>query len=209
MGYPRKSLVSLNETSLYHVVGRCVRRAWISGVDQYTGKDYSHRKQWMLDRLAQLSKAFAIDVCAYAIMSNHYHLVVHVDQQRAKAWTAKEVIERWRHVYGVPPVVRRWQSGEVTQSESIDAEEAIQIWRARLCDLSWYLRCLNQHLARRANVEDDCSGRFWEGRFKTRALRDETGLLTAMACVDLNPVRAPIDLSSKSPTTESPAMRLQ
>jgi len=69
MGYPRKLLISLQDTPYYHVIGRCVRRSWLWGVDEYSGKDYSHRKQWAMDRLVLLSKTFAIDVCAYAIMS--------------------------------------------------------------------------------------------------------------------------------------------
>jgi REP element-mobilizing transposase RayT len=192
MPYARKSLVSLQDTPYYHLVGRCVRRSWLCGTDQYSGKDYSHRKQWVLDRLSRLSKAFTIDICAYAIMSNHYHLVVHIDQRRANSLTPDEVIERWRVVFKIPEEVERWRSGEATSAEVERAERLLGIWRARLSDVSWYMRCLNEHLARRANAEDECTGHFWEQRFKSQALLDETGLLTAMAYVDLNPVRAGI-----------------
>jgi hypothetical protein len=166
MGYARKSLVSLQDTPYYHVIARCVRRAWLWGFDEYAGKDYSHRKTWVLERLAQLSSVFAIDVCAYAVLSNHYHLVVHVDQSRARGWTAEQVIERWNRVFGLPTLVKRWQGGEATEAEKHEAEKIIKVWRSRLCDVSWYMRCLNEHLARRANAEDDCSGRFWQGRIR-------------------------------------------
>lgn len=80
MTYARKMLVSLEDTPYYHVVARCVRRAWLWGVDEYAGRDYSHRKQWVIDRLRLLSEVFAIELCAYAVMSNHYHLVLYVDR---------------------------------------------------------------------------------------------------------------------------------
>lgn len=198
MGYARHTLVCLNDTPYYHVVARCVRRAWLWGFDEYAGRDYSHRKAWVLERLQLLSGVFAIDLCAYAVLSNHYHLVLHVDRERARRCTAQQIIERWARLFGIPPLVQRWRSGRASEAESLLASALIERWRARLIDVSWFMRCLNESLARRANAEDGCTGRFWEGRFKSQALLDEAGLLTAMAYVDLNPVRAGI-----APTPEA------
>jgi REP element-mobilizing transposase RayT len=192
MTFARKTLISLSDTPYYHVVARCVRRAWLWGYDEYAGRDYSHRKAWVLERLTHLSSIFTIDICAYAVMSNHYHLVLHVDRARAKQLTAEEVVTRWTAMFSVPPVVARWQKGVALEAESRLALAMIQRWRERLYDVSWFMKCLNEHLARRANAEDNCSGRFWESRFKSQALLDEASLLTAMAYVDLNPVRAGI-----------------
>lgn len=192
MGYSRKSIICLEDTPYYHVVARCVRRAWLCGRDAYAGKDYSHRKGWILHRLRYLADVFSIDLCAYAIMSNHYHLVLRVDRQRMARWSHADVVTRWAQLFGIPPLIQRWQDERASAAERIIAEELIERWRLRLIDISWYMRCLNEHLARRANAEDKCTGRFWEGRFKSQALLDEVGLLTAMAYVDLNPVRAGI-----------------
>lgn len=192
MGYARKSLICLDDTPYYHVVARCVRRAWLWGFDEYAGKDYSHRKAWVLERLKILSAVFAIDLCAYAVMSNHYHLVLRVDRARVRRLSCEEIVDRWTRVFGMPELIQRWRQGISGDAERLMAERLIELWRHRLTDVSWYMRCLNEHLARRANAEDQCTGRFWEGRFKSQALLDEAGLLTAMAYVDLNPVRARI-----------------
>ncbi len=196
--YARKFQICLADTPYYHVVSRCVRRAWLWGRDEYAGRDYSHRKAWVLARMSELTKLFAIDICAYAVMSNHYHLVIRVNRSVAQAWDDAEVVTRWSALFDVPPLLGRWHRGEASASECALASEMIARWRDRLYDVSWFMRCMNEYLARRANAEDGCTGRFWEGRFRSQALLDEVGLLTAMAYVDLNPIRAGI---SETPET--------
>ena len=144
MTYARKTLVSLKDTPYYHVIARCVRRAWLYGYDAYAGKDYSHRKRWVMQRLRLLSEIFSIDLCAYAIMSNHYHLVLRVDRERAARLTKEEVVQRWTKLFRAPPLIQRWQEGSATAAERAVAEQLIQCWCKRLIDISWYMRSLNE-----------------------------------------------------------------
>jgi putative transposase len=92
MPKPRKALVSLEDTPYYHCISRCVRRAFLCGQDALTGQSYDHRRQWILDKLIDLTGYFSIDCCGYALVSNHYHLVLFVDREAAKAWSQDEVI---------------------------------------------------------------------------------------------------------------------
>ncbi|MDZ7784095.1 MAG: transposase [Halioglobus sp.] len=191
MTLPRRAQVSLAATPYYHVVARCVRRAFLRGADSYTGRNFEHRKQWLLDRITAQASVFAVDVCAYTIMNNHYHLVLRINRDRASQWSDDEVIDRWTQLFSGPIIVQRYKNGEpITAAQRGTVADIVAVWRKRLSDLSWYMRCLNEFIARKANAEDNCTGRFWEGRFKSQALLDEAALISCMAYVDLNPVRA-------------------
>ncbi|NDO76592.1 transposase [Shewanella sp. SE1] len=155
----RRQLIDAESTPFYHVINRCVRRAFLCGEDALSGRSYEHRRGWIVDKIRQLSSIFCIDVCAYAVMSNHYHLVLKIDLAAQQSLSPFEVIERWTGLF----------SGN-----------------------SWFMRCLNEDIARKANREDSCKGVFWEGRFKSQALLDEQALLACMMYVDLNPIRAGI-----------------
>ena len=120
MTQSRSKQVSLQDTRYYHLISRCVRRAYLCGEDAYTKQSYEHRRQWMVNRIRFLTSIFAIDVAAYAVMSNHYHLVVYVDESEAMAWSDKEVCERWQKLYHNHPLVERLQKGQSSCQAEID-----------------------------------------------------------------------------------------
>lgn len=196
MPRPRKSLISLSDTPYYHCVSRCVRRAFLCGKDKFSGQSYEHRRQWVENRLLFLGSVFAINICAYAVMSNHTHVVLHIDRNTAVQWTTEQVLQRWHRLHKGTVLTQRYlnlvERNAMSSAEIETVENTAAIYRERLYDISWFMRLLNEYIARQANKEDDCTGRFWEGRFKSQALLDETALAACMVYVDLNPVRAGI-----------------
>jgi len=149
--------------------------------------------------MLSLATIFAIDICAYAVMSNHTYLVLHVDAEKAKNWSIRQVLERWHRLHKGTQFTDKFLEGKVmAEFELASVYESCEKYRKRLSDISWFMRELNEPIARMANKEDKCTGRFWEGRFKSQALLDEAALVACMAYVDLNPVRAKME---KTPET--------
>ena len=205
----RKNQICLSETSYYHCYSRCVRRAFLCGYDSLTGKSYDYRKSWVKDRLLLLSSIYAIDICAFAVMSNHTHMVVNINQKKAKQWTDKQVLERWHKLHYGTLLTRKYVNGEDVEEYLLPTIKATaKVYRERLSSISWFMRDQNEYIARLANAEDECTGRFWEGRFNSQALLDESALLTCMAYVDLNPIRAKIAKTPETSEHTSIQMRL-
>jgi len=174
-----------NQPMFFHLTSRCVRRAFLCGTDALSGKCFDHRKQWLEKRIFELSKWFYIDVYGYAILSNHYHLIVQTRPEQLLKAQDQQIALRWCRIFP-----RR----DADESQRVQAlcqnKERIGVLRKRLSDISWLMRCLNEALARTANTEDRCNGRFWQGRFHSQLLLDEAAVYTCMAYVDLNPIRA-------------------
>jgi REP element-mobilizing transposase RayT len=143
-----------------------------------------------------------MDICAMAIMSNHIHLVVRNRPDIAGQWSDEEVARRWWNLFPG----RKTEDDKPAEPEPHELEmlmadsQRLQERRQRLSSISWLMRCLAEPIARRANREDRCSGRFWEGRFKCQRLLDESAVLACSVYVDLNPIRAGV---AETPETSS------
>ena len=192
MGRPsRAETFDPNEVCIVHAVQRCVRRAYLAGTDEKTGRDYSKRREWIRRRMEALASCFGIDVLTYAIMSNHLHVILRNRPDVVAQWSDEEVALRWLRVF--PGRRLDEQLAEPTESDVAalvrNAGRMNEI-RTRLGDISWFMRALCEPIARLANKQDECTGRFWEGRFKAQRIADEAGLLACAMYVDLNPIKA-------------------
>ncbi len=91
----RKRIVDPAITRWYHCISRCVRQL------NLFNDDHPWRKQWLEDRLRQLSAIFAISIGGYSVLDNHLHVMSRLDPDVAKRWSKEEVLRRWCKLY--PP----------------------------------------------------------------------------------------------------------
>lgn len=191
MATARKLDAALQVTPYFHCTSRCVRGAFLCGINKNTGQDFTHRRRWLRARLLKLATVFSIELAAFAIMENHFHVVLKVDLEAIKTRSDREIIERWHQIFKGTDNSRRYiEGGKLTPAEIESLSLSVNRWRNDLTDISWFMRCAKEPLARSANQEDGCKGRFWEGRFHSQVLLDKQALIACMTYVDLNPLRA-------------------
>lgn len=187
MTIARKEIVLDGVNGIYHCTSRCVRRAFLCGFDVLSGKSFDHRKELIKERLKFLVGIFTIDVLDYAIMSNHGHYLLRVLSEICSGLSDKEVAERWLMLYPKKGATAKFHIELLSRNKS-----RVKVLRKRLQSVSWFMKSLNEYIARVANKEDDCKGRFWEGRFKCQKIVDEAGLAACSIYINLNPIRAKV-----------------
>lgn len=188
----RSEVFKANEVSIYHVMNRTTRGTYLFGVEPVFGRDYRHRRDWFKERMALLARFFCIDVLAYSILSNHWHAVLRNRPDLAAKLTPREVAIRWLSVTSRAKC-RNKNGGEITEAEIaqiVNDPQALEERRARLSNISWFVRQMCQTLARRCNKEDEVTGHLFGSRFKMNRLPTEEEILAGMLYVDLNPLRA-------------------
>lgn len=188
----RRESLADGEIQVVHCINRCVRRAFLCGTDPLTGTDYEHRRELIRNRMEFLASVMGVEVLTFCVMSNHIHLILRNRPDVVDSWSDDEIAQRW---WQLCPT-RKDKDGTAKQPTELeliaikgDAKQ-LKEKRSRLGSISWFMRFLSEKVARQANKQDKCTGRFWEGRFKAQVLLDDAALLTCMQYVDLNPIRA-------------------
>ena len=130
-------------------------------------------------------------------MSNHFHVILRNRPDVVSGWSDEELAQRW---WKLCPT-RKEKDGSAKKPTEFELnmiqadKKQLSEKRARLSSISWFMRFLCEKVAREANKQDECTGRFWQGRFKAQVLLDEAALLACMQYVDLNPIRAKLAAS--------------
>jgi hypothetical protein len=188
----RGEVVDPTAVQVFHVLNRTVRRCWLFGEDPLTGINYDHRKEWIEQRLRHFAGQFGIDLLSFAILSNHYHLMLRSRPDVVATWDDSEVARRWLMI--CPHRIQKNGTPCEPNKKELDAirncRQKLAEIRLRLSDISWWMRLLDQRIARRCNDEDEARGRFFEDRFKAVPLIDEQAITACAVYIDLNLIRA-------------------
>ena len=207
----RVEVFAPDELAIVHVMNRVVRRCFLFGDDPISGKNFDHRKVWIEDQLQIQAACFGIDLLGFALMSNHFHLILRSRPDCVAEWNDTEVARRWL----VLCPIRKDEHGRAEEPNQAELDliqndpQKLKTIRSRLSDISWWMRNLCQHIAMRANREDDEVGRFFQSRFRAVRLLDEQAILACAAYVDLNPIRAAMAETLEASNHTSVQRRIQ
>jgi hypothetical protein len=202
----RKEIVLEGEVGVYHVWTRCVRRAFLCGQDRLTGRDYEHRRDWIRAYLPLLCGQFGVEAGFHVEMQNHVHLVLRTRPDVVETWNDVDVVRRYKTINRLI----RSQDGKTIEPVS-EAEILLELaqpgridqLRKNLCSVSQFMKALCEHIARRANQEDQVSGTFFESRFQCRRIENAAGILICGMYIDLNQIRAGEALTPETSTHTS------
>ena len=190
----RRDVLADGEIQVVHCINRCVRRAFLCGLDPVTGTDYEHRRELIRERMEFLAAVMGIEVLGFAVMSNHFHCILRSRHDVVATWSDDDVARKWwmlcparKNKDGSPAEPTEFEVNSIRNDST-----GLKDKRTRLSSISWFMRFLSERVAKEANKQDECTGRFWEGRFKAQVLLDEAAILACMQYVDLNPIRAGI-----------------
>lgn len=187
----RRDVFLPSEINKLQITSRCVRECQLMGINPKTGRDYQQRRAWLEKRIKRLAAYFAIEIQSYSISDRELVLTILNRPDNVEAWSDREVTYRWLMI--CPK--RKTRSGEPREPneeeilEIVQDKDLLRELRTRLSDPSWLMRLILQPLAARANLEEDLTGDFWQGRYQALVLLDEATTLAASVFTDLASIK--------------------
>lgn len=191
---PRSLVIDPREVGIYHCFTKVTQDLFLFGKDSRSGADFRYRKTWLRAELQHLASCMAVEVLDYALLDNHFHLLLRNRPDVVEKWSDEECVVRLDCLF---PETRDAEGKRVEPTPwqiRLWAKDASRVKKARhrLSNISWFLRVAKQRIARRANQEQGTTGHFWGGRFKAKRIRDEAALLACSMYINLNLIRAGI-----------------
>ena len=204
----RRDVIDESAVGAYHVYSRTVRRAFLVGYDPVTGRDFSYRKDLLLQRLKDLVSVFAVECLDETILDNHFHAILRNRPDLVAGWSDEEVARRWLRLRQSDLALRPEPKPEQVAELLQDSEKLAEI-RRKLSSISCLMAHLKEPLARVSNAQDHCQGAFWQGRFGCERLEDDAALLVCSLYVNMNPIRAGIARTPEEARYTSAYERIQ
>ena len=210
-GCARRDLLLQNRVQVVHCYTRCVRRAFLAGIDPLTGKDFNYRRDWIYSLLEQQAALFGIETGFHVQMGNHLHFFLRTRPDVVKRWSKEKVVRNWLKIAKLKrgSEITDWEPDEQRVQMEMSDPKRVKKLRRRLANVSWYMATLCENVARRANQEDGVAGKFFEQRYKLRDLADESAILVCGMYVDLNQIHAGEALTPEQSRCTSAYDRIQ
>lgn len=186
---PRQRRIVYRNTevgSVYHCVSRTVNKEFL----------WTTQAQEIFRRQLRKAEAFCgVEILAYCIMSNHFHLMVRVVSGRSTQLTDWQLLEKVTEFYTHPkdlPILLAWRQALL----SVDPEvrlKARNALLARMDDLSNFMKLLKQRFSIWFNRTHERWGTHWGERFQSVLVEPSRQAMCMVAAyIALNPVRAGI-----------------
>ena len=167
----------------YHCMSRTVNGERLFG---------DREKEIFRKMLWQVADFSGVEVLTYAVMSNHFHVLVRVPE--AVGVSDAELLRRWKVLYPKPTDYETATLREMERTLRDGGDDAAALRQrllARMGDVSEFMKTLKQRFTIWFNKSRGRYGPLWSDRFKSVLVEGKGNPLQTMAAyIDLNPVRA-------------------
>ncbi len=186
MATRRIKVCNSEQGTIYHVVSRTVNKEFLwQGNAQEV-----FRKQ-----MYKVAEFCGVEILAYCIMNNHFHIMVRVVSGRSEKLQNEELLERCMALYTNRQdigVLDQLRAGLLSE-DTFKAEATRKLLLARMDDISAYMKILKQRYSIWYNRNYRRWGTHWGERFRSVIVQpSQTAMMAVAAYIVLNPVRAGI-----------------